>query len=110
MIKPGLRSLENIHIPLWILKDICWFNQWKVAGIIISIPTLVVSIILCVFTKNHKLVFLPNLAVLFWLLANISWMYFEFFKIDFLWVPITFFVIGLCTMTVYYFPKKKIDY
>lgn len=39
-----IRKIENAHILLWLLKDICWVMDLKWMGTIMIIPTLVVAL------------------------------------------------------------------
>lgn len=74
------RHYENLHIPLWLMKDTCWMLQWRVFGITMIIPTITVAIIITFQTwkeKNDE--FWINLAICFWISANSYWMMCEFF-------------------------------
>lgn len=74
------RHYENLHIPLWLMKDTCWMLQWKVFGITMIIPTITVAIIIAVKTWREKDdEFWVNLAICFWISANSYWMVCEFF-------------------------------
>ena len=77
-IRP-IRHIENIHIPLWLLKDTCWLLQWKLLGVMMIVPTLGVAIAIAVkgFREDE---FWINLAICFWITANAFWMCCEFFN------------------------------
>ena len=49
-----LRHYENLHIPLWLLKDTCWMLQWKLLGVTMIIPTLSVAVIIALNTWREK--------------------------------------------------------
>lgn len=86
-ISTGIQSLkyvlffESIHIPLWLIKDLCWLMEYKSLGIIMAIPTILVAFIMVYLTKNNKDQFLPNISIVFWILANANWMFDEFFDL-----------------------------
>ena len=73
-----MRHIENLHIPLWLLKDTCWLLQWKELGVTMIVPTLGVAIAIAVKTFRED-VFWINLAICFWITANAFWMCMEFF-------------------------------
>ena len=76
-----IKHYENIHIPLWLLKDTCWMLQWKSLGVFMIVPTVLVAIIIAVKTwKEKEDEFWINLAVLFWITGNSYWMLCEFYK------------------------------
>lgn len=74
-----IRHYENLHIPLWLMKDTSWMLHWKVLGITMIVPTISVAIIITFKTwqeKNDE--FWINLAICFWIAANSYWMICEF--------------------------------
>lgn len=74
-------KLENLHIPLWLIKDTCWMLTLKIMGVIMIFPTLIVSFMIAWRSrKTHKL--LMNLAITNWIMANAYWMCTEFFHYD----------------------------
>ena len=76
------RKMENMHILFWLVKDISWCLIWKVLGIVMIFPTLIVSIIIAWRTRSLKSELAHNLAVTFWITANSLWMVSEFFGFD----------------------------
>ncbi len=73
------RHYQNLHIPLWLLKDTCWMLQWKTLGIIMIVPTLLVAIVISYKSwKEKDDEFWINLAICFWISANSYWMICEF--------------------------------
>jgi hypothetical protein len=109
-IPASFRRTENMHILLWLLKDVSWAMNWRVAGLIMIVPTLTVAIIITWQTRHMQSEFFHNLAVDFWITANCTWMVGEFFHIDEgLWhgyglrqVSILPFTLGLCVLLYYY--------
>jgi len=90
------RSLENTHILLWLLKDICWLLIWKVLGLIMIIPTIGVAAFLTFHSRLHPKEFSFNLAVLCWIC--------EFFFDDGTRpIALVFFLLGLSSILYYYF-------
>ncbi len=74
-----IRHFENLHIPLWLLKDTCWMLQWKIAGVLMIIPTVIVAILITIISVKEKTdEFWVNLAICFWIFANSYWMICEF--------------------------------
>jgi hypothetical protein len=76
------RKMENMHIIFWLLKDISWCMIWKVLGIAMIFPTLIISIIIAWRTRELKSELAHNLAITFWISANSVWMLSEFFGFD----------------------------
>ncbi len=99
-----IRKYENFHIFLWLLKDTSWLLQFKAFGIFMIFPTIGFAILIT--WKGHRSILytLPNLAVLFWIIANSFWMVTEFLKIDeqyklFSLIPFT---LGITCIVAYY--------
>lgn len=97
------RPIENIHIALWLMKDISWVSDWHWFGMFMVIPTLFVAIHLAWRTRHIWPELAHNLAVCFWVCANIVWMVGEFFYDDgtraFAKV---FFYAGMTLLVLYY--------
>ena len=81
-IPAKFRRIENLHILLWLLKDICWALNLKVAGLIMIVPTLTVAILITWQTRRITAELLHNLAVVMWITANCLWMIGEFYGWD----------------------------
>ena len=98
------RSLENLHVLFWLVKDICWCIGFKPLGVAMIFPTLSVAIYIMI--KNRQLVseFTHNLAITLWIAANSMWMIFEFTGTDerlkyYCLIP---FLTGLLVLVYYY--------
>ena len=76
------RKVENLHILLWLLKDICWALNLKYPALIMIIPTLTVAILITYQTRKITSELMHNLAIDFWITANCTWMIGEFFGWD----------------------------
>src|SRR4051812_47613631 len=100
-----LRRWENIHIPLWLIKDTCWMMEWKTLGMIMITPTLLVAVFITYKTRQYSEFFI-NLAISFWISANAYWMSCEFtghveLK-DFAGYP---FIAGFICTGIFYYKK-----
>ncbi len=82
VIPARYRKMENMHIIFWLLKDISWCVVWKVLGIAMIFPTLIISIIIAWRTRDVKSELAHNLAITFWITANSVWMLSEFLGFD----------------------------
>ena len=97
-----LRKWENIHIPLWLLKDTCWVMEWRYLGAIMILPTVLVAIYILIKSIG-SVEFLINLAIVFWISANSFWMAAEFFGFgDYKGFAVIPFSLGLLSVSVYY--------
>lgn len=102
-----IRHYENLHIPLWLLKDACWMFQWQSLGIFMITPTVLVAAIIAVKSwREGGDDFWINLAILFWIVGNSHWMLCEFTRHEALksyagWP----FLLGM--ISVSYFYKKR---
>ncbi|MBX3254118.1 MAG: hypothetical protein KF862_08265 [Chitinophagaceae bacterium] len=81
-IPARFRRIENLHILLWLLKDVCWALNFRVMGMIMIIPTLTVAVLITWQTRKLTAELLHNLAVVCWITANCLWMTGEFFGWD----------------------------
>ncbi len=81
-IPANFRRTENMHILLWLLKDVSWAMNMRIAGIIMIIPTLTVALLITWQTRHTRSELFHNLAVDFWITANCTWMIGEFFQWD----------------------------
>lgn len=103
MISPRLRSFENLHIVLWLLKDTCWVLDYKIPGMVMIVPTVTVALYITWLSRASSAELAHNLAVVCWICANSIWMVGEFFYNDTLRpVATVFFVLGLVMVAVYY--------
>jgi len=113
------RKMENLHIIFWLFKDIAWCLGWRPLGVIMIIPTILISIIIAWRTRKIVSELCHNLAIVVWISANSFWMCTEFFKVDTIEVykDITIkhlamipFITGVLILAFYYLwykPKHK---
>lgn len=103
MFTNKFRKFENLHILFWLIKDMCWVSNFKVVGVLMVIPTLLMAFFLTYKSKDQIHELLHNLAVCFWILANSTWMIGEFFFNDGTRpIAIMFFIIGFIPIVISY--------
>ena len=116
IIPARYRKMENMHIVFWLLKDISWCMIWKVLGLMMIAPTLIISLVIAWRTRQFKSELAHNLAISFWISANSLWMISEFFGFDTMDVWQGFegkhlalipFAIGIFILLYYYLFQKK---
>lgn len=113
----NIRLIENLHVPLWLIKDTCWMLQWKIVGISFIAPTLGFAIFIAWEARKRKLVFYPSLAIVFWIMANSIWMIDEFFELGIRHFSLYSFIVGFVCVFFYgfefikqrYFQSKSLD-
>jgi hypothetical protein len=81
-IPSRFRRIENLHILFWLIKDLCWAMNFRYAGMLMIIPTMLSALIITWQTRKIYSELMHNLAVVFWIMANCTWMTGEFFGID----------------------------
>ena len=81
-IPARFRRVENLHILFWLIKDVCWAMNFKTLGMLMIVPTMTVALIILFQTRHILSEFIHNLAVVFWIVANCTWMIGEFWGID----------------------------
>lgn len=100
-----LLFFENIHIPLWLVKDLCWLLTFRTFGVVMAIPTILVALLMVLLTYGDKNRFLPNLSILFWITANAAWMFDEFFTLGIRQYCVYPFAGGLLVFVIYVLQK-----
>ena len=113
------RRMENLHIVFWLFKDIAWCMNWRLLGILMIAPTLLIAIVISWRTRRMMSELCHNLAITVWISANSYWMISEFFHFDALslWgdysmkhLAVIPFVIGILLLAYYYIiwkPRHK---
>ena len=105
------RKMENLHIVFWLFKDIGWCLVWKPLGVVMIVPTLVISVVIAYRTRQMASELFHNLAITFWISANSYWMISEFMGFDnqFVYGTITYkhlalipFLLGVFCLAFYY--------
>lgn len=102
-MNPSLRANENFHILLWLLKDLCWVLDLKVAGLVMIVPTVAMAMVIAWQCRGDVGELLHAVAVVLWILANGTWMIGEFFFEDGTRpLAAAFFATGLLVVAWYY--------
>lgn len=107
------RATENLHVVLWLLKDMCWAMNWPTFGVFMFGLTLSAAVIITWQTRRIYSDLMHNAAMLSWITANGYWMMVEFFLPHheylryFAAIP---FGIGLCFVGYFYAEKAIIHY
>lgn len=111
-----LRKFENFHIIFWLIKDMSWSMGWRILGISMIFPTLLISIYMTKKLKGNPSEWHHNLAVICWIVANSYWMISEFFGFEeiiifgsFKWVHLALipFLLGLIFIVYFYLVIRK---
>jgi hypothetical protein len=111
VIPLAYRKMENLHIVFWLFKDVAWCMVWRPLGIVMIIPTLVISIIIAWRTRQYMSELCHNLAISIWITANSYWMLSEFLGFDhypligdltFKHLALVPFTIGILILAFYY--------
>ena len=82
MIPTNLRKIENLHIGIWLIKDLSWVSHYRIFGMFMIFPTLLIAIWLTWKMRAEFSELAHNLAVCSWIIANSVWMTGEFFYGD----------------------------
>jgi hypothetical protein len=97
------RKIENLHVALWLLKDVSWCSDWKFLGLLMVVPTLLVSLKICWDTRHQLAEVVHNVAVSLWICANTTWMIGEFYYEDGTrHIARGFFYAGMALLVSYY--------
>jgi hypothetical protein len=97
------RAVENFHIVLWLIKDLCWCMLWKPFALFMIIPTFIFAIYITYNGRESKTDLFHNIAVIMWIMANSTWMIGEFYFSDELKpIAFIFFMIGLLIVGYFY--------
>ena len=107
-----LKAKENLHVVFWLLKDFAWLMHFRLLGMTMVLPTVILGIWITVRTyrlamasKNREMWsdFYHNLAISCWIFGNGIWMTGEFFFEDGIRpLAMPFFFAGLLVVGYYY--------
>jgi hypothetical protein len=81
-IPARFRRIENLHILFWLIKDACWALNLHIPAMIMILPTMLAALIIAWQTRKIISELVHNLAVVFWITANCTWMIGEFYGWD----------------------------
>jgi len=106
-----INKKENLHVVFWLIKDFAWISGYKILGVGLALPTILLAAYLTVITKNTRSNFYHNLAILFWISGNSIWMIGEFYFEDQkrIWA-LPFFFAGLVIISYYYISEGYLAY
>lgn len=96
------RLIENIHVGLWLIKDMCWMLESKLLGCIMIAPTILAALFI-IYKSQKDTELWVNLAVFCWILANSTWMLVEFFQLKTKLYSLPFFILGILFFIIYLF-------
>jgi hypothetical protein len=106
--------MEYAHVFLWLVKDMCWAQGWKLAGSLMVAPTILVAIGITWLQRKQPITLVHNIAISIWISSNSLWMLAEFYQKEDLLKPVSTagFALGLLLLAVQYvktlvFPNKK---
>jgi hypothetical protein len=111
-----MKWIENLHIVFWLFKDMSWCLHWKILGMSMILPTLLIGIYIIYRTWDHLADRYHNIAVVLWISANAYWMIAEFYQFDELTMKngllykdlcIIPFSIGIGVLAYYYLIVRK---
>ena len=106
----SIRVNENLHIVLWLLKDLCWLVELHIPALIMVFPTLAMAGYITWLSRSDRGLFMHSLAVVFWIMANSTWMIGDFFFQERgHWLSGAFFVTGLVTLAIHYFALRPAE-
>ncbi|MCE2964040.1 MAG: hypothetical protein ACK5UE_14545 [Chitinophagales bacterium] len=100
------RILENFHVLLWLIKDLCWAMEFQILGSFLILPTIAAAIWILIITKDQN-EFWVNLAVLFWIMANSTWMLVDFFQFGSKYYSLPSFICGFISFGIYCYKLWK---
>ena len=68
-----VRTGENLHVVLWLLKDLCWIMDLRVVGLVMVLPTVWLAVRITWRSRNDRSDLFHSAAVVCWILANSTW-------------------------------------
>ncbi len=109
--RTSTNRIENLHVLMWLLKDFSWCSSWHWLGILTIIPTFAITAKIAWDSRKNTPDLVHNVAVCFWICANVTWMTGEFFYEDHTRsYAKVFFYSGMVFLMAYYAhaAKKKV--
>lgn len=107
---PTVRGHENLHIILWLFKDLSWLMEYKILGLVMVPPTVLVAVMIAWQSRGNRSELFHACAVILWILANGTWMIEDFFfnGIGHV-IAEAFFLSGLTLLAVFYGIIQPLD-
>jgi len=109
-------KIDNLHVVLWILKDLSWCFGWVYVGLSMILPAVLVAIYILLYHSVTPEKFIHNVSIIFWISANSIWMASEFlgfenqiggFPIGGKIIAGSLFVAGLALVSGYYLVRSR---
>jgi hypothetical protein len=101
-------ALDTVNSVSWFLLDASWMLNIRELTYVMIIPTILSALILCYIEKRSNIL-LINLAILSWILMNISWMFSELYNLpSFFSAAKILFFSGLILILAAIFTSKNI--
>lgn len=98
-----LRKKENLHIVFWLVKDFSWLMGFKILGMSMALPTLLLAFWITWRSRTVASDFYHALAVTCWICGNTIWMAGEFYCKDCTrMIAMPAFIAGLACLAFYY--------
>jgi len=76
---PSIRVNENLHIILWLVKDLAWLMEYELTGLVMVVPTVAMAFFITWQCRRNRRELFHAIAVIFWIFANSTWMIGDFF-------------------------------
>lgn len=72
----SVKTAENVHTYLWVLKDLSWTQNWYWSGLIVGALAMALSSLVCIGSLHSReyAAAWHNFAQLMWLVSNFIWM------------------------------------
>ncbi|MBL7952926.1 MAG: hypothetical protein JNM62_14545 [Flavobacteriales bacterium] len=100
---PPVRVHENLHVILWLFKDLSWLMEYKLLGLVMVLPTVLVAVLIAWESRRDRSELFHACAVILWILANSTWMIEDFFfNAQGHAIAQAFFLSGLALLAIYY--------
>lgn len=107
---PSIRVHENLHVILWLFKDLSWLMEYKILGLVMVPPTVLVAILIAWESRGNRSELFHACAVILWIMANSTWMIEDFFfNGQGHVIAEVFFLSGLALLAVFYGIIQPLD-
>ena len=107
---PSIRVNENLHIVLWLVKDLAWLMELRILGAVMIPPTLVMAFFIAWQCLAERRELVHAVAVILWILANSTWMIGDFYLDERgHGLSQAFFLGGLALLAAYYLVVLPLD-
>jgi hypothetical protein len=96
--------LEYAHVFMWLIKDLCWAQNWVELGAIMVVPTILVAFVITWLLRDKLVNLVHNMAISIWITSNSAWMLAEFYQVEPTLKPVAIagFYAGIMLLVGYY--------